>query len=296
MPRDWIDEKLMIGPTRGQRRNDWSVDQYRRALKICRLKSRGLTKMSALRLELWLSGAEMPFELLKKSFALEFTSDRKELLREIHSTYSITELGDLKSWRIKKIIEKFGEIDADIGSIMILAQEELFHVFSLLRHGTVRQEVKGALNNFVNSVFCKIPFLKSAISENVTRDLAEYFIECFSGFFGESDEVDNSIVQTISGESEESYEDARAHLFYLVSSLHILRNFLGCDVLNGNGELFSVVLAFLKFRQALKSPVWKRNIFLSLLQMQNSKHKHAFTSLIGSVGQSESGIFESIKH
>lgn len=82
--RDWRERGLIPGPAapRGLGRGrsperHWPLSAYRRALRICRYKSHGAERISMWWITLWLSGEEVPHEVLRDAFKRELTSARR---------------------------------------------------------------------------------------------------------------------------------------------------------------------------------------------------------------------------
>jgi hypothetical protein len=75
---DWVEEDLLDGPVpKGRRRGQSPLWEYpagttERALSILRLTAEHVTRFSALRLQLWLAGHELPPSRIKKDLESEF--------------------------------------------------------------------------------------------------------------------------------------------------------------------------------------------------------------------------------
>ena len=82
---NWREKRLIHGPGRPQGRGrglspdrHWPIQSYRRALRICRCKSRGLHHFSGWWVLLWLSGEEVSDKTLRASLKRELKSRRRQ--------------------------------------------------------------------------------------------------------------------------------------------------------------------------------------------------------------------------
>jgi hypothetical protein len=89
MLRDWVEEGLVPGPKAvGRRRGvnphwQWSLESYRRLLRLCRLKQAGIHRFSAMRLELWFRGADFDVDTLRDALGKEWHRLKQKLVRAI---------------------------------------------------------------------------------------------------------------------------------------------------------------------------------------------------------------------
>jgi len=82
---NWREKALIPGPAhpRGRGRGlaperHWPWQAYRRALRICWYKQRGIDRIPAWWILFWLAGEEVPFEVLRRSLQRELKRDRRQ--------------------------------------------------------------------------------------------------------------------------------------------------------------------------------------------------------------------------
>ena len=119
MLRDWIDEKLLPGPTRvglgrGKGfRNDWDSLNYRRACRICRFKKEGATRFDEFRILLWLAREHVNIKELREACLGELARHRSSTVLSTRSNADLTD--PQPSERTIRAFEKRGaEVDRRI--------------------------------------------------------------------------------------------------------------------------------------------------------------------------------------
>jgi hypothetical protein len=142
MLEDWNEEGLF--PTAqasgGGRANqpDWILNSghYRRALQICRLKSQGVARFTALRAALWLRGVEIPPGLPRKDIADEYERLRKDALRRVSSPYIPGYADPQQRRKEATLLRQFGPL-ASVLNVALLAipPEALLDAYRSARFG-----------------------------------------------------------------------------------------------------------------------------------------------------------------
>lgn len=95
---NWREKGLIPGPAhpRGRGRGlsperHWPLQAYRRALRICWYKKRGIDRIPAWRILFWLAGEDVPFDVLRQSLQRELKRIRRQSRYLADSGYIRTE-------------------------------------------------------------------------------------------------------------------------------------------------------------------------------------------------------------
>lgn len=149
--REWVRDGWVPGPgTRGRPTKGsgaWSARSYRRILQMCRMKSLGLTRGTAIVLNLWLDGADYPLELVRTSIAEEFHRIRKNTTRAIPADWDPRCIGKALSSRQKRAVLKAAGVLGQVPQFEAIGvtPDQLIEVATVIVFGGTRPEALAPL-------------------------------------------------------------------------------------------------------------------------------------------------------
>jgi hypothetical protein len=253
---DWIEEGLIDGPTaKGRKRGANPLWEYAsgtvdRALTILKLKADGVTRFSALRLQLWLRGHELPSPRIKEDLHEEFERLLKKHFSRRMWSYDANDPNPDSPEKIERHKHKLQAVDPTLDAAGLRPSDDgLLALGSKLFWGPDRKTDSFEVLTSELSQKLGIP---SDIIEMLFADLNPY-ISCVAGLFGNPDEIEKSGLSELSDLNHEDLINGRT--FYQ-ASLGLFEVGGKALALSKSVDASALRLAFEKTVRSLKTQEW----------------------------------------
>jgi hypothetical protein len=254
--RDWIDEGLIEKPKpQGRKRGENPLWEYssgttERALTVLRLKTGGVTRFAAIRLQLWLNGHELPPSRIKEDLETEFARLlRKNFFRQPWS-YDANDPNADAPEKIKRHKKKLHPVDPTLAAAGLKPSDDSIFAFgSKLFWGPDRKT--DPFEVLAEELSQKYGIPTTSI-EMLLADLKPY-VTCVAGLFGNPDEIEKSGVSELNNLNLEDLNSGRTFYQGLLGLFEV-----GCKILSlsNSADAAALRLAFEKAACSLKHQEW----------------------------------------
>ncbi len=208
--RHWVAKKLVPGPKahgrqRGQTQDrDWPLLSYRRVLQICRMKKNGTKRLNEIRIALWMNGADLSFEQVRKALYSEFRRARKLALRPITYTWDArTNTSPTPRGKATLLREMGTPSPTLLPDGYSIPGERMVRAYGAFRYGVGNNAFRSLLADLLRHV---------GLTEWATQDFDEtthpHELQ-LSGLAGSPDEINDAAEESIKNADAETFAAVR---------------------------------------------------------------------------------------
>jgi hypothetical protein len=256
MWEDWIEEDLIEGPrAKGRRRGENPLWEYpagttERALAILRLKADGVTRLSALRLQLWLHGHELPPTQIKENLESEFKRLLKKHFFRNPWGFDARDPNPVAPDKIRHHKSKLQPVDPTLAAAGLKPSDDsLLALGSKLIWGPDSKTDAYEMVVEELSQKCGVP---TGSFEMLLAELKPY-IACVAGLFGNPEEIEKSGVSELKKLSRDDLNHGRTLYQGLLGLFEVGHKILS---LSESADAAALRLAFEKVAHSLKHQDW----------------------------------------
>jgi hypothetical protein len=257
MWEDWVDEEDLIDKPKpkGRKRGknpmwEYSSGTTERALTVLRLKADGVTRFSALRLQLWLHGHEVPLARIKGDLESEFERLLKKHFFRNPWTFDARDPNSDAPEKIKRHKKKLQPVDQTLDAAGLTPSDDsLFALGSKFFWGPDRKTDPFEVITAELSQKCGVP---TSSFEMLLADLKPY-IACVAGLFGNPDEIEKSGVSELNKLTLEDLNSGRTFYQGLLGLFEVGSKILS---LSKSADTVTLRLAFEKAAHSQKHQEW----------------------------------------